>query len=242
MRNLYLRTAFWAFAFTLLALPASAQDERVRLSIGTAATTGADDNLALTASAGYRFLEHLSFEVDFTATESRGSNFVRPLATAAGFGDGGVRGGLVTRERLGPQGGLTDPMRGQVFDRIAIFPPVPLARSSVDVALITAGFRYELPVQGGRVRPYVGGGLGIARTSEDFAVMSPILRAGAAGESISRESVVRTGVAGSAGAGASVRLFRGLSADVDARYFRLERGLDSDRNLARLGGGVSYRF
>jgi hypothetical protein len=39
-----------------------------------------------------------------------------------------------------------------------------------------------------------------------------------------------------------VRLFRGLFADVDARYFRVERGLDSDRNLARLGGGVSYRF
>jgi hypothetical protein len=45
-------------------------------------------------------------------------------------------------------------------------------------------------------------------------------------------------VAGSAGAGASLRLFRGLFVDVDARYFRLDR----DRNLARLGGGVSYRF
>jgi hypothetical protein len=237
MRNLYLRTAFWAFAFTSLALPASAQDERLRLSIGTAATTGADDNLALTASAGYRFLEHFSFEVDFTATKWAGSDFVRPLATA-GFGDGAVRGGLVTRERLGPQGGLTDLMRGQVFDRVAIFPPLPPARSDVDLALITAGFRYELPVQGGRLRPYVGGGLGIARTSEEFAVVRPLLRPGAGGESIGRESIVRTGVAGSAGAGASVRLFRGLFADVDARYFRLDR----DRNLARIGGGVSYRF
>jgi hypothetical protein len=237
MRNLYVRTAFWAFAFTMLALPASAQDERVRLSIGTAATTGADDNLALTASAGYRFLEYLSFEVDFTATESGGSEFVRPFATAAGFGDGAVRGGVITRERIGPQGGLTDLTRGQV-DRIAIFPPFPVGRSNVDIALITAGFRYELPVQGGRLRPYVGGGLGIARTSEEFAVVLPILRPGAGGNSINRESIVRTGVAGSAGAGASVRLFRGLFADVDARYFRLDR----DRNLARIGGGVSYRF
>ena len=144
MRNLIRRTAFWAFAFTLLALPASAQDERLRLSIGTAATTGAGDNIALTASVGYRFLEHLSFEVDFTATESAGSDFVRPLATVAGVGDGAVRGGLVTRERLGPQGGLTDPMRGQVFDRIAIFPPVPPARNNVDIALFTAGFRYRV--------------------------------------------------------------------------------------------------
>jgi hypothetical protein len=237
MRNLYLRTAFRAFAFMLLALPASAQDERVRLSIGTAATTGADDNLALTASAGYRFLEHLSFEVDFTATESGDSDFVRPLAAAAGVGDRAVRGAVVTRDRLGP-GGLTDPMRGQVFDRIAIFPPLPLARRDVDIALITAGFRYELPVQGGRLRPYIGGGLGIARTSEEFSTVLPILRAGAVGDSISRESIVRTGVAGSAGAGASLRLFRGLFVDVDARYFRLDR----DRNLARIGGGVSYRF
>jgi hypothetical protein len=238
MRTLYLRTAFWGFTFTLLALPASAQDERVRLSIGTAATTGADDNLALTASVGYRFLEHFSFEVDFTATALAGGDFARPLATAAGFGDGAVRGGLVTRERLGPQGGLTDPIRGQVFDRTAIFPPLPLARNDVDLALFTAGFRYELPVQGGRLRPYVGGGLGIARTSEEFAVVRPLLRLGAGGQSIGRESIVRTGVAGSAGAGASVRLFRGLFADVDARYFRLDR----DRNLGRLGGGVSYRF
>ncbi len=237
MRNLYLRTAFWAFAFTLLALPASAQDERVRLSIGTAATTGAGDNLALTASVGYRFLERLSFEVDFTATESPGGDFVRPLGTVAGFGDGAVRGGLVTRERLGPQRGLMDPMRGQVIDRIAIFPPVLPARRNGDVALITAGFRYELPVQGGRLRPYVGGGLGIARTSEEFAVVRPLLRPGAGGESIG-ESIVRTGVAGSAGAGASLRVFRGLFVDVDARYFRLDR----DRDLARLGGGVSYRF
>ena len=232
MRNLHLRTTFWAFAFTLLALPVSAQDERLRLSIGTAATTGADDNLALTASAGYRFLEHFSFEVDFTATEWGGSDFARPLATAAG--SGGVVRGDVTRQRLGPPGGLPDPMRGQVFDRIAVFPPI---RRDADLALITAGFRYELPVQGGRMRPYVGGGLGIARTSEEFAVVGPLLRLGAA-EGISRDSVVRTGVAGSAGAGASVRLFNGLFADVDARYFRLDR----DRNLARIGGGVSYRF
>jgi hypothetical protein len=237
MRNLYRRTAFWAFVFTLIALPASAQDERLRLSIGTGATTGADDNLALTASAGYRFLEHFSFEVDFTATEWGGSDFARPLATVAGSGAGPVRGGVVTRERLGPQGGVTDLMRGQVVDRIAIFPPIAPARSDVNLALITAGFRYELPVQGGRLRPYVGGGLGIARTSEEFVVVGPLLRPGAA-ESIRRDSVVRTGVAGSAGAGASVRLFRGLFADVDARYFRLDR----DRNLARIGGGVSYRF
>jgi hypothetical protein len=182
-------------------------------------------------------LERFSFEVDFTATESSGGDFVRPLATVAGFGDRAVRGGLVTRDRPGPQGGLLGPMRQQVSERIAIFPPVSPASRNGDIALITAGFRYELPVQGGRLRPYIGGGLGIARTSEEFAVVRPLLRPGAGGESLG-ESIVRTGVAGSAGAGASLRVFRGLFVDVDARYFRLDR----DRDLTRLGGGVSYRF
>jgi len=55
MRNVYLGTFLSAFTLTLLASPASAQDERLRLAVGTAATTGSGDNLALTASVGYRF-------------------------------------------------------------------------------------------------------------------------------------------------------------------------------------------
>ncbi|MSO82636.1 MAG: hypothetical protein EXQ53_05015 [Acidobacteria bacterium] len=51
-------------------------------------------------------------------------------------------------------------------------------------------------------------------------------------------STSSTGLATSAGVGASIRIFRQLSADLNARYFRLDRG----RNLGRVGGGVSYRF
>jgi len=233
MRNSYLRIFVWALPFTLLAPAASAQDERVRLSIGTAATTGAGDNVALTASVGYRFLERLAFEVDFTATESPGGDFVRALAAIGGFDGGDVRG-TSARAGAGLPGGLIDPARVQSFDRIAIFPP---ARRDGDIALLTAGFRYELPVQGGRLRPYIGGGLGIARTSEEFTSVRPLLRPGAIIDGRT-ESITRTGVAAAAGAGASLRVFRGLFVDLDARYFRLDR----DRDLARLGGGVSYRF
>jgi len=234
MRNVYLGTVLWAFTCTLVALPASAQDERVRLSIGTAATTGSGDNLALTASVGYRFLERFSFEVDFTATESPGGDFVRPLAGIGGPGGGIVRGGVVTRGGPGLPGGPMDRIQRQVFDRIAIVPPTPVRRDG-HLALVTAGFRYELPVQGGRLRPYVGGGLGIARTDQEL--VRPLLaRPGV--DIGTADSLVRTGIAASAGAGASLRVFRGLFADVDARYFRLDR----DRDLTRLGGGVSYRF
>ncbi len=50
-------------------------------------------------------------------------------------------------------------------------------------------------------------------------------------------SETRTNPVVSGGFGASVRLFKGLSADVDARYFRFDHS-----NMTRLGGGVSYRF
>ena len=52
------------------------------------------------------------------------------------------------------------------------------------------------------------------------------------------ESASHAGYAFSAGGGASVRLAGQFWADVDAKYFRLSR----DRNIMRLGGGVSVRF
>ena len=52
------------------------------------------------------------------------------------------------------------------------------------------------------------------------------------------ESISRTGYAFSTGAGASVRIAGQLWGDVDAKYFRLSR----DRDIMRLGGGVTFRF
>jgi outer membrane protein W len=234
MRNLYLRTFLLALTLTFVAIPASAQDERLRLSIGTAATTGTGDNLALTGSIGYRFLDRLSFEIDVTATESSGGAFVQPLAAAGGPDGRMLRSVFVGRGGPGGPTGRMGPAQGQFFDRVAIFPP-PAARSG-DMLLVTTGFRYELPVQGGRLRPYVGGGLGIARTEQESVRI--LARPGAAGVTRGGDVDARTGVAAAAGVGASLRVFRALFVDVDARYFRLDR----DRDLTRLGGGVSYRF
>ena len=96
----------------------------------------------------------------------------------------------------------------------------------------TLGIRYELPVQTERFRPYVAGGLGINNTDQEFefdaTAFTPAIDASAS----------HTGPAFNAGAGASVRLAGQFWADVDARYFRLSR----DRDIMRLGGGVSFRF
>ena len=96
----------------------------------------------------------------------------------------------------------------------------------------TLGIRYELPVQTERFRPYVAGGLGINHTDQEFE-LDPTAFTPAFDESTSH-----TGYAFNAGAGASVRLAGQLWADVDARYLRLSR----DRDIMRLGGGVSFRF
>ena len=83
-----------------------------------------------------------------------------------------------------------------------------------------------------RFRPYLAGGLGINNTEQEFDIERLALS-----DDVD-DSVSDTGFAFSAGAGASVRLVSSLWADVDARYFRLSR----DRNVMRLGGGVSFRF
>lgn len=110
-----------------------------------------------------------------------------------------------------------------------------LAPSAVEGSTFigTLGLRYELPVEGDRFRPWVAGGLGLARTKEEFT-WDPLWLPR---EPIT-EKVTHTGFAASAGLGASVRIFKQVSLDADARYFRLSR----ERNLLRLGGGVSVRF
>ena len=80
-----------------------------------------------------------------------------------------------------------------------------------------------------RFRLYLAGGLGINNTKQEFDIERL-----AFSEDVD-DSDLRHGFAFSAGAGASVRIVSSLWADVDARYFRLSR----DRNVMRLGGGVS---
>lgn len=253
MRNVSFRPLLWALPIILWALPAAAQDERVRVSFGTAAVTGTrDGNMALNGSIGYRFAERLSFEFDLTATESPVGVFADRRFAIGGISGPIARGGVMMGDRS-PRfaGGPVGP--GTRFDVAGRFPGGPqelfdrretftAAAPGIDgrTVLATVGFRYDLPIQGGRLQPYVGGGIGIARTSTELSFIEPMmaLRPDAEIGRLGLRDSADMGMAAAAGVGTSLRLYKALFVDVDARYFRLEHG----RNLARLGGGVSYRF
>lgn len=229
-----------------LAAPASAQaqDQRLRLSVGGATTSGAiDAEPAVTASVGYRFANRLSFDVDVTRTEATGSRFgAMPLGGVGILERGGGLRGVATPGALGgrvPSVGAI----GQPVPIGQIFPPIESDHDG-STTLATVGVRYALPSQVDRFQPYVTGGIGIARTEERFvyiiAAANAPPRPGAPAVAPTRgdNSVSHTGLAATAGLGASIRVFRQLSADIDVRYFRL----DGKRNIGRFGGGVSYKF
>ena len=223
-------------AFILLApVLAQAQDQRFRVSFAPAvATVGGDAELALQGTFGYRFSQHVWFEGDLTWIDAAAGGIRdRNFAFDGRVANAGDLGGMV-RGRTGMFG------RG-LPGSIPILPNIPnlpidigRLRASADGSTMigTLGIRYELPVQTGRFRPYVAGGLGINNTEQEFefnaTAITPAIDASAS----------HTGPAFNAGAGASVRLASQLWADVDARYFRLSR----DQEIMRLGGGVSFRF
>lgn len=213
---------------------AQAQGERFQVSFGPAAATGTGDaSLALSGSFGYRFSERFSFEVDLTGIDGAADRFQDRVFDAdqafqgvARMGElmlGGARFGV--NDRRGPGMGYPG--------NIGNLPGIGTLRAITDGQTVvgTMGFRYELPIQGGRLRPYVGGGIGLSRTSEDFSITRN-------DADLVSDSVEHTGMAASAGVGASLRVVKELSVDMGARYFRLSR----DRNVVRFGGGVSYRF
>ena len=213
---------------------AQAQDQRFRVSFAPAAVTlGGDAELGLGGNFSYRFSEHFLFEGDLTWID----------AAAGGFRDGNfafdVPGGNAR--------GLTELVQGRIgtFGRGRVpasgtisFPTLPISigplRAATDgsTTVGTMGLRFELPVQTARFRPYMAGGLGMNRTTQEFSLAATSITPAF------DESTSHTGYAFNAGAGASVRLVGQLWADVDARYFRLSR----ERNAMRLGGGASFRF
>jgi opacity protein-like surface antigen len=238
MSNVTKSAPFVVLIAILLLVPAAAdaQEERLRVSFAPAvATVSGDAELALGGTLGYRFSEHFWFEGDFTWID----------AAAGGFRDSVLdfdRGQttydamrqILTRQAVRFGSGR---FPGINFVNLANLPTgsdLGRLRASIDGQTIigTMGIRYELPVQTARFRPYLSGGLGINNTDQEFRLEQT------ARTSEIDESESHTGYAFRGGAGASVRLFRQLWGDVDATYFRLSK----ERNVMRLGGGVSVRF
>lgn len=223
-----------------LATPAFAQsdDNRVRLSFGAGLSAGASDGeLSLSGSGGYRFTKHFSFEVEFTAIEEGDDRFDPPFR----------RLNVTTGSGTLPVGTSFGPQNIGRFEPIPTIFPIPIEGGvEGSTQMITAGFRYEFPVEGTRFRPYVSGGLGLARSEQEFSIAlaqttpanTRVSSTVSASLAEFEEEFSHTGVMASAGVGASLRVYKELSIDLNARYFRLDRG----RNLGSFGGGVSYRF
>jgi opacity protein-like surface antigen len=214
----------------LVPAAASAQEERFRVSFApSVAALGGDAELALGGTAAYRFSEHFWFEGDLTWVDAaagglRDIDIDLPVPYLPDFADIIRRGGMFDGRVIGLPSFPNGP--------IPILPILPFPRLSATVDgstfIATVGIRYELPRQTSRFRPYLAGGLGINNTNQEIRIEPLAIDA----------STSRVGFAFSGGAGASVRVWRQLWADVDGRYFRLS----DDRDIMRLGGGVSLRF
>lgn len=223
-------------AISLAPTVAFAQDERLRVSFTPAvAAVGDDAELALAGSFGYRFSEHFWFEGEFTWIDAAAGGLPNvPFET-----DGRQQSATAIRDLLSRRGvGFGSRSLAPGFVSLSAGPNWPdfaQWRVSLDgeTMIGTLGLRYELPVQTERFRPYVAGGLGINNSEQRFDLERLV-----SSELDLDDTISHTGYAFSAGAGASIRLAGTFWADADARYFRLSR----DRNVMRLGGGVSFRF
>ena len=217
----------------LVPAAARAQEQRFRVSFApSVAAVGGDAELALSGLAAYRFSEHFWFEGDVTWLDAaagglrdRDFDVDLPIAYTGDLFElirrhGGTFGRNVS--------GLPSIPNLPVFPMFPIYPNRFSATANGSTFIATVGIRYELPRQTTRFRPYFSGGLGLNNTDQELRIEPLGIDASAS----------RTGFAFNGGAGASVRVWRQMWADVDAKYFRLS----ADRDIMRLGGGVSVRF
>jgi hypothetical protein len=222
-----IRATLTTVAVLLLPALAHAQEQNFRVSFGVGATAGAiDGDLSLGGSFGYRFSKFFSFDVDVVGALGVADRFDDRLLAAADGRELGI--GRVGR-LIGRRNGVFD--FGQVLP-IITFPTNLRVETDGHTLLSTAGIRFLFPSRSDRFQPYVSGGFGVSRTEETFQFSNVI-----PGLDFD-ESTSHVGLVGTAGIGASFRVLRALSLDLDAKYYRLDRG----RNLGIFGGGVSYRF
>ena len=134
----------------------------------------------------------------------------------------------------------------------ALLPPLDIDHEGSVTAFLTK-FTVEFPVAGNRLVPFVSGGGGIGRLSEEieFAVDDRNDRfAGRPGVFDGPRPVVfpppnieqsEIGLALTVGGGLDVRLWRGLSVGADVRWLRLLASRD-EFDFAQIASRVSYRF
>jgi opacity protein-like surface antigen len=214
----------------------SAPDGRVRVAATVGGSVGQfGSHLAAGGLVGYRFSRSLSFEVEVTAIPDGD-----PEAFASGPRAGGGIELLATR---------FTPLLSLVTR--SSLSPVP---RDADAWLVTANVRREFTSEVERLRPYLSAGFGIARVETSFSVFTlggvvlppslpgrgdllPLVGPGQL--DLRQVDQAETDLTLAAGGGLSLRVWRGLSLDLDARYYRL---LDPGRNVGRFAPSLSYRF
>ncbi len=240
------KSAVIALFATAIPAAAFAQGGRLTLSFAPAvATASGDSELAVAGTVGYRVTNHFSFEGDVTWIDAAAGGFrnrrfdMDPRVNAGSlntvlqglgtmFGGANGRNPLPTMNigtALANRPGMQTNTMPNVTDRFA-------ASTNGSTWIGTMGARYEPTVQTARFRPYLSAGIGINYTDQKISL------ARTATMPAVNDSMSRSGMAFSAGGGVTIKLVNALWLGADAKYFRLSR----DRDLMRLGGGVTFKF
>ena len=134
----------------------------------------------------------------------------------------------------------------------SIFPP-PEVYSEGSVTAFLTKMTVDFPVAGDRLIPFVTGGGGIGRLSEQTGIEFPDRRfpaLGGIGGNILRDfggilprdfESAETGLALTIGGGVDIRLWRGLAVGADVRWLRLLARRDTF-DFSQIASRVSYRF
>ena len=230
-------------AITFIPSLARAQDDpKVRVTLGAGVTAGSLDAQATgNLSVGYRFSKRFSFDVDVAGADGAADRFsmhalnlggvqTTTMASIGNFINGGRGGAAFPNINIGGIGNI-----GVGGGNLSL-------GNGGSTTMTTVGFRYHIPSSDTRFRPYVGVGVGLSITNENFSVgilsTDPRNRNTPTTTKIVDQSTTHTGFAADGAMGASVRVFKQLSLGVDARYYLLDRG----RNFGTFGGSVSYGF
>jgi hypothetical protein len=230
------RARTWLFVTVALALLAPAraegQDPGAYASfVPSMALSDASASLALSGTFGVRFNRAVAFELELTSAPdfARQRDFgVLPLAVTA----------------------------------LSIFPAQRFDLETRAVLFLTNA-RVFIPTTLSRVRPFVVAGGGLAHVRQDVAFSwtasatggignpQPLRLTGTGGDpfvpnasllfpQLYQTTSADLALALTLGGGASVDVWKGLSVDVDLRYYRLMG--QRDWNVGRFGVGAGYRF
>jgi opacity protein-like surface antigen len=190
----------------------------------------------MAGTVGYRFTDHVSFESDITWIDAAAGGFRNQRLDFDPRVSANTTINTVLQRTVQMFGGRNQLPNFNTPIGTIVPQPINIGNLSASTGgntwIGTMGVRYEPTTQTDRFRPYVSSGIGINYTTQQFTLDST---------SISRmvdESISNSGLAFGVGGGANIRLAGSLWATADAKYFRLSR----ERDLMRIGGGVTLKF